>query len=225
MRGPGVGRGLLALVEPVVAHPTAVIIAPASHADIERATACGAEAFAADPLMHYFFGASPHGVRAATADFFSLLMRVRLALGMPALVAREGDEIVGLVMGYDTAPPEWPGDLTREWEAFEAGIPGVGDRFEAYEGIADAHRPGSPHHYLGVIGVDPRVQGRGVGRELLDAFCALSAADPRSHGVYLETGNPASLAFYLRNGFVLCGEGPLDSGRLWCVFRANGGTR
>lgn len=201
-----------------------VIIAPAGAADVKLATACAAEAFAADSLMHYFFSASPRGVQAATTDFFSLLMRVRLALNMPALVAREGGEIVGLVMGYGTDPPEWPEGLQREWEAFEAAIPGVVERFDAYEGIADAHRPESPHHYLGVIGVDPRVQGRGVGRALLEAFCTLAAADPRSHGVYLETGNPASLAFYLRNGFVLCGEGSLDSGRLWCVFRTNGGT-
>lgn len=200
-----------------------VTLAPAGHADIGPATACAAAAFAADPLMHYFFSASPAGVRATSAEFFTLLMRARLALGMPALVARQGDAVVGLVMGYDTAPPEWPDDLGQAWEAFERGIPGVVDRFNAYEQVADRYRPAQPHYYLGVIGVDPAVQGTGLGKSLLGAFCGKSTSDTRSSGVYLETGSPGSLGFYLRNGFVVKGEEDLGGTRLWCVFRPTPG--
>src|SRR5689334_17077530 len=113
-----------------------VDISAASAADVDATTTCAAAAFAADPLMHFFFGGSPMGVRAATIEFFTLLMRARLALGMPALVARRESAIVGVAMGYDAVPPEWPEAHARAWERFEAGIPGVAERFGAYEQIA-----------------------------------------------------------------------------------------
>ncbi|MBK8543473.1 MAG: hypothetical protein IPL62_07790 [Caulobacteraceae bacterium] len=50
-------------------------------------------------------------------------------------------------------------------------------------------------------------------------FCERSRADPKSRGVYLETANPASLQFYYKNGFELCGEGNLDGAPLWCVYK------
>jgi GNAT superfamily N-acetyltransferase len=202
-----------------VPPPLRIRIEGATFRDLDAATACSASAFAGDPLMQYFFAGSPIGVQAASARFFRLLMRVRLALGMPALVGRHGDSIVGFAMGYDTSPPEWPPELVAEWDAFEAAIPGVSERFAGYERIADRYRPERPHYYLGVIAADPGVQGRGVGKAMLGAFCDASDADPRSTGVYLETGSAASLAFYLRNGFLLRGEDSLGSGRLWCVFR------
>jgi GNAT superfamily N-acetyltransferase len=197
-------------------------LGPAGEADVEAATACSAAAFAQDPLMHFFFAGSPVGVGAASARFFSLLMRARLALGMPTLVARRNDSVVGLVMGYDTSPPEWRDEHTREWEQFEAETPGVVNRFTSYERVADRFRPHSPHYYLGVIAVEPGLKGKGLGRDLLQAFCALSAGDERSSGVYLETGSEASLAFYLRNGFVVRGQEDLGGTPLWCVFAPHG---
>jgi GNAT superfamily N-acetyltransferase len=197
-----------------------VSLSAASEADVAAATRCAASAFAADPLMHYFFGGSAMGVQAATIRFFTLLMRARLALGMPAIVARREGGVVGVAMGYDTAPPEWPEAYTREWERFEGELPGVEERFDAYGRVADRFRPETPHYYLGVLGVDPGLKGKGLGRTLLEAYCARSAGDARSSGVYLETGSAESLAFYLRNGFVVRGEEDLGGGTpLWCVFR------
>ena len=54
---------------------------------------------------------------------------------------------------------------------------------------------------------------------MLDAFCAPSRTDPKSHGVYLETASPSSLQFYYRNGFELRGEGRLDAATVWCVYK------
>jgi len=70
-----------------------------------------------------------------------------------------------------------------------------------------------------VIGVHPALQGMGAGRALIDIFCDLSRADPRSGGVYLETGSRSSLQFYIANGFELRGEGQLETATLWCVFK------
>jgi len=122
-------------------------------------------------------------------------------------------------MGNATSPPAWPTALNQEWAQFEASVPEFRERLEAYEAICDAHQPDEIFYYLGVIGVHPSLQGKGAGRALLTSFCERSRADPKSHGVYLDTANPASLQFYYANGFELCGEGALGGAPLWCVYR------
>jgi GNAT superfamily N-acetyltransferase len=194
-------------------------IRPAGVADVAGAIGALGEAFAQDPLTAYFFRGSPNDIRAEVAAFFSILLRVRIALGMPAFVLQHAGGIQGAAMGYDTSRPGWPEPLAEEWRQFEADLPGLIDRFAAYDRIAEAHRPGDAHHYLGVLGVHPSMQGKGAGKALLEVFCASSLADPKSHGVYLETASPSSLQFYYRNGFELRGEGDLDGLPLWCLYR------
>lgn len=187
--------------------------------DVEAAVAALAEAFAPDPLMAYLYGDDPRGVSACVATFFSILLRARLALGMPAFVLEQDGEVQGAAMGYDVTRPTWPAAITAEWERFEASAPDLVARFAAYDGICEAHQPAQAHYYLGVIGMRPALQGQGAGKALLDAFCDLSRDDDRSHGVYLDTTNPDSLAFYDRNGFERRGEGLLGSTPVWCVWR------
>jgi ribosomal protein S18 acetylase RimI-like enzyme len=187
--------------------------------NIEGAVTALGEAFDQDPLMLYLFRDNPNGVRAGAMAFFSILLRARLALGMPAYVLQQADGAPGAAMGYDTARPVWPAALSSEWRQFELGVPGFAARLAAYEKICEAHQPSEDHYYLGVIGVHPSLQGKGAGKALLDAFCARSQADPQSRGVYLDTSNPRSLEFYYNNGFELRGQGSLDTAPLWCVYK------
>lgn len=187
--------------------------------DVGAAIAALGEAFAQDPLMLYLFHESPAGPRAGAMGFFSILLRARLALDMPAYVLEDGDEVLGAAMGYDTSRPTWPEALAEEMRRFETDVPGFGARVATYGKLGDAHEPDEPHYYLGVIGVHPSLQGRGAGKALLDAFCAPSQTDPKSRGVYLDTTNANSLQFYYRNGFELRGEGSLDGAPVWCVYK------
>lgn len=197
----------------------------AEPSDVDAASHCLADAFAADPLIHHFFGDSPQGLRRSALKFFGLLLRLRITLGMPAFVLRRSGVLRGAAMGYDSTDPVWPEPFEREWADLEAATPGLGARFEVYGAIARRHQPPAPHHYLGVLGVHPSVQGQGGGRELLQAICQRSADDPLSSGVYLETANPVSLEFYRHQGFELRGEGDLGGTPLWCVFRPNPAAR
>jgi GNAT superfamily N-acetyltransferase len=95
------------------------------------------------------------------------------------------------------------------------------DRLAVYEGIAAQHAPAVPHYYLGVIGVDPAMHGRGIGMQLISAFCELSVADDRSHGVYLETGEPSNVRFYERADFIETGRGAMGDATLWCMYRSH----
>lgn len=195
----------------------------ATTADVEAAARALTAAFAHDALIAYFFRTHPEGAGPASSRFFSLLLRLRIALGMPALVLRDERGVMGAAMGYDCERPAWPEPFASEWQQLERETPGLAGRLAAYEGLSRSHEPSAPHYYLGVIGVDPSVQRQGAGKALLEAFCRRSATDPLSAGVYLDTANRSSLEFYLRNGFTLRGEDDLEGAPLWCVFRSDSG--
>ncbi len=199
--------------------PDRVHIAAAMPADVDDAVDVLATAFADDPITGFLLETGP-GYRARLTQFFSLLMEARLALAMPVLVARSTFGIHGAAMGYSTARPAWPVELSTRWDQFEQATPGMTDRMACYDDIAEQFKPRQPHHYLGVIGTNPAMHGQGIGTQLLHAFCSRSAADPLSAGVYLETANPSNVRFYERAGFAVTGEGRMGDAHLRCMFRA-----
>ena len=190
---------------------------PATYSDVDEAVQVLAAAFAEDPITGFLL-APGSGYPGRVARFFSILMRVRIALDMPVILARESGRINGAAMGYTTARPKWPSDLAEEWSAFENSTAGMVARMAQYESIADKFAPSEPHYYLGVIGVDPKLRGRGIGNRLLTAFCSLSADDPLSGGVYLETAQPSNIPFYRGAGFIEAGRENLGNGPLWCML-------
>jgi ribosomal protein S18 acetylase RimI-like enzyme len=194
-----------------------MILATGALSDLDESVECLAAAFAQDPITGFLLRSGP-GYRERVTRFFSLLMRARIALGMPVVVARSVEGIHGAAMGYATAHPEWPADLSEEWTRFEKSIPGMADRMAIYDDIAAKFKPSAPHYYLGVIGIDPKLHGRGFGKQLLNSFCALSANDELSGGVYLETAQESNVGFYERFGFVEVGRGSLGSATLWCMY-------
>lgn len=196
-------------------------ISTAHPSDLDEAVKCLAAAFAQDPITGFLLQPGA-GYRERVMQFFSLLMRVRIALEMPVFVARGTAGIQGAVMGYTTLRPEWPANLTEDWNRFEKSIPGLTDRFAVYDEIAARCKPSAPHYYLGVIGTDPKSHGLGIGTQLLQSFCGLSATDSRSSGVYLETAKASNLAFYERAGFRETGQGSLGEATLWCMYLPHG---
>jgi ribosomal protein S18 acetylase RimI-like enzyme len=196
-------------------------VAAAVASDLHKAVSCLTAAFAQDPITGFVLQTG-EGYEDRLTQFFSLLMRARLALQMPVLVARGESGIQGAVMGYTSLRPAWPTDMAKEWEHFEKSTPGLTERLLAYEEIAERFKPVSPHYYLGAIGVDPAAQGRGIGALLLKSFCDRSAGDQPSCGVYLETAKESNLAFYDRAGFVETGRGTLGSNTLWCMYLPHG---
>ena len=192
-------------------------ITTAVPSDLNESVSCLAMAFAQDPITGFLLQAGP-GYRDRVTQFFSLLMRARVALKMPVLIARGTAGIHGAAMGYATVRLAWPTDLAEEWDRFEKATPGMTDRMAVYDEIAAKYKPPAPHYYLGVIGIDPTLHGRGFGTQLLKAFCDLSASDRLSSGVYLETAEASNVGFYERAGFAEAGRGSLGGANLWCMF-------
>ena len=80
--------------------------------------------------------------------------------------------------------------------------------------------PRERHWYLFFLGVEPSLQGRGLGGELLKRFTARADGD-RVIG-YLETDRESNLRLYRRHGFEIVGDEvlpKLGDLRLWTMRR------
>lgn len=184
-------------------------------------TDCLDDAFAHDPLIDFLFARTSRETSSQLVrDFFRILLEVRITLEMPCMAADVNGTLVGAAMGYNCARPAWPLRYQGEWKQLMSRTRGLEQRLNEYGTLAERFEPKEPHYYLGVIGLSARHRGTGIGKDLLNAFCRASQQDSSSAGVYLETASPPSLEFYLRNGFVVRGEGRLGGTPLWCVFRA-----
>jgi ribosomal protein S18 acetylase RimI-like enzyme len=89
---------------------------------------------------------------------------------------------------------------------------------EIMDKIHKARAP-EPHWYLVVVGVDPELQGQGVGSAIVRD--GLAFADRESKPCYLDTSERRNLAFYERLGFVVLDEATLGKGgpKAWAMRR------
>jgi GNAT superfamily N-acetyltransferase len=149
-------------------------------------------AFAADPVMRWFWpdpsmyhSSFPRFVEAVAGGAFEhgtaqVLEESRaVALWLPPGVAADDDAIVAVMLETIAA------ELLTELAAFAD--------------VIREHHPTTAHWYLPITGVDPYVQGRGLGTTLLRH--ALSVCDRDGVPAYLEASTPRSRALYERAGF------------------------
>jgi ribosomal protein S18 acetylase RimI-like enzyme len=66
-----------------------------------------------------------------------------------------------------------------------------------------AFHPHESHWYLPLIGVDPALQGQGLGGALMRH--AVERCDREGLPAYLESSNPRNISLYLRHGFEIMG--------------------
>lgn len=75
---------------------------------------------------------------------------------------------------------------------------------------AGPHRPTEPHLYLHILGVEPSLQGKGLGVEVIAPV--LAASEDAGVPVHLESANPRNHSFYERLGFARTGVEHLGEG-------------
>lgn len=73
--------------------------------------------------------------------------------------------------------------------------------------------------YLWMLGIDPAVQGQGIGGGLIHPILARSDED--GNACYLETAAEGNLVFYRKHGFEVVSEGtvPNQGLRIWAMLR------
>ena len=81
------------------------------------------------------------------------------------------------------------------------------------------HRVHPRHYYLRAIGIDPRVQARGIGSSLVAPV--LELADERVVGCFLQTATRENVSWYERFGFrVVAAYRPTSSWpEVWAMWR------
>lgn len=188
-----------------------------------EASAVGAvlsRAFFDDPLNTHLFPDERRRARDAP-EIFGVLARYDILFGR---VDRLGDfdaVATWLMPGEIAETPERLAQAGFDQLADTVGIAPL-ERLEAfYSVVEEAHMRAAPepHWYLRLLGVDPGLQGRGLGGLLL-AY-GLARADASGRPCFLETFTERNVPFYMRHGFqlVLDDVEPNSGIRYWGFHR------
>ena len=177
-------------------------IVPVLESEQQRALDTLVLAFAADPVERWLypeahrylrhfpaFLAAFGGKAFAQQTVWRLGEFAGVALWLPPRFDLDGDAIAAVLA--ETVAPEQHEDT-----------------FAVLAQMDDAH-PSFPCWYLPWFGVDPAVQGRGLGGRLMQ-HC-LRLVDEDHLPAYLDSPNPRNVSFYERHGFVVTGTAQAGS--------------
>ena len=186
-------------------------------ADVERVTDMMARAFDDDPVVNHLVRQDRS--RRRRIRRFMRLALVPLTLPYGETYLTDGFEGAA----YWNPPGRRPTGLIDDLRLLPAllriaGVAGL-PRAMASFALMEQKHPEEPHYYLFAIGVDPAMQGRGVGTRLLTPV--LGRCDRERVPAYLESTNERNLSLYERHGFRVVEEVALPRAgpTMWRMWR------
>lgn len=200
-------------------------IAPLGSALLDRATNTLERAFSPDPMFTWLFPDPEKRSRSLRR-----LNRVMLEFGRRYSRVTQSHDGMAVAIWIPPGLTMTVGRMVRSgilMAPFQVGFRPFA-RFmgalEIMERIHKTHAP-EPHWYLGIVAVDPALQGRGLGSALVKE--GLMQADQADCPSYLETSEQRNLAFYERHGFVVVETATLGDGGppAWALRRDPRGSR
>jgi GNAT superfamily N-acetyltransferase len=150
-----------------------------------------------DPMHEAVFGHRAHRRFSQLDRFFSALLPL---MDSAPLSAWEAGRLVG-VASYFRPGACWlsmPSQIRIAYPLLSLNIAELW-RLWRWLHASGRHDPKECHWHLGPVAVDANCQRRGVGSQLLQAFCA--RLDACGEAAFLETDKPESVRFYARSGF------------------------
>jgi ribosomal protein S18 acetylase RimI-like enzyme len=179
-------------------------------AALERASITLERAFASDPMFAWIFPDSGQRSRS-----LRVLNRVPLRYGLRYGHVTESNDARAVAIWI---PPGRSITVSGMIRCGVLAVPfGIGFRpFARLMGANDVMGKihykcvPEPHWYLLIIGVDPDLQGHGLGSALVKE--GLTRADEAQCPCYLETSEERNVAFYERLGFAVVGTAALGKG-------------
>lgn len=99
------------------------------------------------------------------------------------------------------------------------GLGGTGKLLSQF-GNWSGHDLAEPHWHLGPVGIEPELQGKGIGSLLLSAFCRM--VDDEGVASWLETDKEVNVSFYRRHGFEVVSEDTVNGVPNWFMKRRPG---
>jgi ribosomal protein S18 acetylase RimI-like enzyme len=172
--------------------------------ELDAAAALLARAFSDDPVLSFLLGPGREG---ELRLIFGALSRDASRFGEVAGVRADG-ALAGVAVWL--APGAHPLSLRRElralpdWGRLARTHPRAVPRLLRASRTLDALHPPEPHWFLSLLGVEPGLQRRGIGRGLVDP--GLRRAEGMGVPVHLDTGRPDNVAWYRRLGFEVSAE-------------------
>jgi GNAT superfamily N-acetyltransferase len=184
-----------------------------------EAVAVAARAMCTSPMAFAVLGENPDRRYRHTHRFFSRLYR--LAAHQRPLVARLDGRIVAstndLVGGACRARPV---DIVRTLPALAITGPRAAVRTARWFNDWEHRDPDRPHAHFGPFGVEPELQGNGIGSLVLREYTR--RLDEAGEHSYLETEKPENVALYSRFGFEVIEEARVLDVPNWFMWREAG---
>ena len=187
--------------------------------EIAEAVAVAARAMSTSPMAVAVLGPDRERCRRHLHRFFTRLYK--LAANQRPIVARLDGRVIAstndLVGGACRAGSV---DKLRSLPALAFTGPRSAIRaakwFEDWE-----HRdPDRPHAHYGPFGVEPELQGQGIGSLVMRFYC--ERLDANREASYLETEKPQNVALYQRFGFEVIEEAEVLGVPNWFMWREPG---
>jgi len=176
-----------------------------------------AEAYLTNPIHIAVFGGTGPEQARQTRALFSLLLKEILT--GTSFVAIQEHEVVGFVhwVSYPGCQPslEKLGLIMPRLLAQLAD--GVAPRLQTWLGTWRERDPDTPHSHFGPIAVSLKHQGTGIGRLLMERYCA--HLDLTAENGYLETDRPENVGFYAKSGFEVTSEMEILGVHNWFMHR------
>lgn len=189
---------------------------------VDEAADLLAEAFAENPayasiLAHLAPDERTDALRLVKRAFIGATTSVGRANG-----AWLGDRLSGisLVLGPGQYPWGVRGFLGLSRASMHVSTVRAIPNFLRYDNWSTKRHITEPHYYLFVIGVDPKRQGKGVGRALLEHLA--KQADHAHVPCYLETDKRENVKLYRKHGYEVENEDVLKMAvplRMWTMKR------
>lgn len=196
-------------------------IGPLGGADLRGALGVLARGMRDNPNHLQAFGDDAAVRLARLADFFETAHSV---VGWQALVAHAEK---GTVVGVMTMTGPGECHLPSPHEAMLSGTyvegPQVAARVERWLQAWRERHPEERHWHLGPFAIETRLQGQGVGSELMRVFCA--QMDAAEENAYLETDMRENVSFCERFGFEVVAEDEVCGVPNWFLLRRPGVRR
>jgi GNAT superfamily N-acetyltransferase len=202
------------------AHPLEVSVRKATASDVPRLAASLARAFFDDPVFQWLIPDEAERLERSERGFAFYMRKIYL----PHDECYTTDDQSGGALWLP--PRKWHIGPLAQLRLLPGMIGALGRRLpqvmRAITTVESKH-PKSDHYYLPFVGVEPAMQGRGLGTALMRPV--LDRCDHEGSPAYLESTTPRSRTCYLRQGFEVTEEFSFPKGGppSWRMWREPGG--